>query len=196
MIILLRHGETVWNKQKRVQGSKDSALTKKGEMQVKSIGIFLKENFDENFIIYSSSLERAVTSAKIISHILNTKSKSSFTSSYITEMSFGVFEGKTKEYICSSYADIQAERSLDKWNYDCFGFESYKKVYKRAEFFFKQNKKKLLTENVILVTHETFIKVFLSLVMGYKRDELFEIKHPNNLVRVIEGNTCKEFYVS
>ena len=100
MIILLRHGETVWNKQKRVQGSKDSALTKKGEMQVKSIGIFLKENFDENFIIYSSSLERAVTSAKIISHILNTKSKSSFTSSYITEMSFGVFEGKTKEFIC------------------------------------------------------------------------------------------------
>ena len=63
-VILLRHGETIYNKEKRLQSPKDS-LTEEGKEQI----FRLKENltkfdFDE---IISSDEKRAVESAEIIS---------------------------------------------------------------------------------------------------------------------------------
>ena len=38
VLILIRHGETLWNTQQRMQGSLDSELTQTGESQVKALG--------------------------------------------------------------------------------------------------------------------------------------------------------------
>ena len=43
VLILIRHGETLWNTQLRMQGRLDSDLTSKGESQIKALGEWMKE---------------------------------------------------------------------------------------------------------------------------------------------------------
>ncbi|WML34675.1 histidine phosphatase family protein [Clostridium sp. OS1-26] len=63
-IYLVRHGQTEWNLEKRMQGHKDSPLTNLGIIQAKGLhNRLLKENID---IIYSSESKRAYDTAKII----------------------------------------------------------------------------------------------------------------------------------
>ena len=64
-LILIRHGETLWNTQLRMQGSLDSELTPKGELQIKALGEWMKEvPFD---YLYSSDTLRARKTAESIS---------------------------------------------------------------------------------------------------------------------------------
>lgn len=63
-IYFVRHGETVWNTQKRFQGLSDSPLTEKGIEQAKLLSKKLENiNFDK---FYSSPLKRANDTAKLI----------------------------------------------------------------------------------------------------------------------------------
>jgi len=66
-VILVRHGETDWNQERRVQGSgSDRALTETGKQQVESIGLRLKQERIQ--AIYSSPLRRALDTAQAIAH--------------------------------------------------------------------------------------------------------------------------------
>ena len=61
-VILIRHGETEWNKAKRFQGHKDSDLTENGKQQVEALGTrFQDEELDK---LYSSDLLRTQKTAK------------------------------------------------------------------------------------------------------------------------------------
>jgi probable phosphoglycerate mutase len=67
-IIVFRHGETDWNLERRIQGSTDVPLNKKGSEQAKELAAKLK---NQNLkIIYSSDLLRAKSTAEIISEEL------------------------------------------------------------------------------------------------------------------------------
>ena len=64
VLILIRHGETLWNTQLRMQGSLDSDLTPKGELQIKALGEWMKEvPFD---YLYCSDTPRARKTAEAI----------------------------------------------------------------------------------------------------------------------------------
>ena len=63
-IILARHGETLWNRQQRLQGQKDSPLTSVGREQARNIREKL-ESIEIN-AAYVSSLKRAVDTIQII----------------------------------------------------------------------------------------------------------------------------------
>jgi broad specificity phosphatase PhoE len=64
-LILIRHGETRWNNQRRIQGgSSDTVLSPTGKKQVKSLGLALKA--EELSAIYSSPLQRALETAQAI----------------------------------------------------------------------------------------------------------------------------------
>ncbi|MFC4076987.1 histidine phosphatase family protein [Salinithrix halophila] len=63
-IYLIRHGETAWNKEKRVQGHKDMPLSSAGEEQARRLG----QRFSKQEIsaVYSSDLTRAVQTAEYV----------------------------------------------------------------------------------------------------------------------------------
>jgi broad specificity phosphatase PhoE len=88
-IYIIRHGETEWNIQKRLQGQKDSPLTKQGLEQAKERAKSLAQvPFEE---VFSSDLVRAQRTAGIIAleHQLTAK-----THQLLRERSFGKHEGK------------------------------------------------------------------------------------------------------
>jgi probable phosphoglycerate mutase len=66
-VILIRHGETDWNRARRIQGgNSDTKLSQRGRQQVESLALRLKpEKIDA---IYSSPLQRAQDTARAIAH--------------------------------------------------------------------------------------------------------------------------------
>lgn len=88
-LYLMRHGETLFNVQKRTQGWCDSPLTEKGIADAKSAHEFMK-HFSVKFdAFYSSTSERASDTLEIIFPNVNYKRLKG-----LKEMNFGAFEGQ------------------------------------------------------------------------------------------------------
>ena len=99
-IIAVRHGETAWNVDTRIQGQIDIGLNAKGQWQADRAGQALA---DEEFAgIYSSDLRRAHDTAQAIArHNKNAREQGIRLHTGLRERGFGTFEGHT-------YADIEA----------------------------------------------------------------------------------------
>lgn len=95
-LYLIRHGKTVWNKDNRLQGSKNIELSQEGIEAAKNLGEELKTtNFD---YIYSSPLDRAYNTA-----LLATQNRFPIIKNQdLREINFGDLEGQTYEQMESA----------------------------------------------------------------------------------------------
>ena len=97
-IILVRHGETQWNIEKRWQGHADSPLTEKGVYQAKAIANRLSAiSFSA---LYSSDLGRAMQTAGIISEVTG---HDIIADKRLRERNVGVLQGMTLEEMMDQY---------------------------------------------------------------------------------------------
>lgn len=91
-IYIVRHGETVWNREKRLQGSTDIELNEEGRRLARETGKNLrKTEFDA---AYASPLKRAYETAALI---MAGRPVPVIKDERIREISFGVLEGKTSD---------------------------------------------------------------------------------------------------
>ncbi len=107
-LILIRHGETTWNKEGRVQGLSDIELSAVGLHHARQLALSLKDHHIRE--IYSSPLVRARKTAEIINQYHNAPLH---LESGLMEMNQGDFEG-------FSYQDLMAREKdfLKKWMSD------------------------------------------------------------------------------
>lgn len=99
-IYITRHSLTAWNEEKRLQGWKDSPLTKQGKEDALKLGEYMKTiHIDQ---VYSSPLLRAKSTARLIF-----KNENIIEDSRLKEMNFGDYEGeyiqdlkKKHDYFC------------------------------------------------------------------------------------------------
>lgn len=94
VIYLTRHGQTLWNIEKRLQGRGNSPLTEEGIERAKELRDRIKDIHID--IIYSSPIERALTTANIIK---GDKSIEVITDDGLMEMCFGDYEGKITDEV-------------------------------------------------------------------------------------------------
>lgn len=96
-IYIIRHGQTVWNKQRKLQGSTDIELTEEGKRLATLTGEGLKGiAFDK---VFSSPLKRAYVTAQLIHEGSNIIIE---TDERIKEVSFGEFEGMNVDEMLSN----------------------------------------------------------------------------------------------
>ena len=91
--MMIRHGETDYNKQRLVQGRMDNPLNEHGKNQARTTGQLLKDLNDTFDILGSSPLKRAYETAEIVGSYLDMKVE--FTFDGMLERDFGSFEGKS-----------------------------------------------------------------------------------------------------
>lgn len=152
-LVLMRHGETDWNNVKRIQGRKDIAINHKGVNQVKETCLRFLKNRQYNFsIIVTSPLMRTKQSALICSEILNL---TILELSYFRERSFGILEGKTAREIEKQYKISDVE-NIDG---SIFNLEDISALTKRVNQGLDFLKSNYQTEEVLLVTHGSIIKL-------------------------------------
>ena len=90
--LLVRHGESIWNKQNRFTGWTDIPLTKNGELQAENMGEILLRNKIKPHCIFTSNLERAIKTSEIIKDKLNNNFEI-YQSWRLNEKSYGDCEG-------------------------------------------------------------------------------------------------------
>ena len=72
-LILVRHGQSLWNKERRFTGWADIDLTEKGILEAEMAGRLIKELNIEFQKFFTSKLKRAINSLEIILKVLNKK---------------------------------------------------------------------------------------------------------------------------
>lgn len=107
-LILIRHGETLWNREKRVQGISDIELSERGIKQVQNLAHSLKD--EEIDAIVSSPLKRAYETARIINqfHDLTIESERD-----LQELDQGDLEGMRFSELMENHLSF-----LEKWLQD------------------------------------------------------------------------------
>ncbi|MBQ7308499.1 MAG: histidine phosphatase family protein [Clostridia bacterium] len=141
-LLIVRHGKTVWNEQKRTQGRVHNRLCKEGILFSQKTAEELK-NVKIDYI-FSSPLLRSVQTANIINKYHN---KKIIKDERLTDIDQGVFTGRYFESLTQQ--ELQIKLSKDK-NY---GMESLQEMFIRVNDFFEFLKKNYLNSTILIVTH-------------------------------------------
>lgn len=170
-IILVRHGETDFNKEQVLQGHTDTLLNKTGfDQAIAASKILAKEKID---IIYSSDLKRTYQTAYIISQVVKKEIK---TTPLLRERYFGGFEGLKGEEVKKFYPHLSFSwtSGLNDSVSRYFKVEEDKSMEERVRKFLNHLKRRHKGEKVILVVHGGIIWTLLRLFNLEKEIEGFE----------------------
>ena len=118
-----RHGETDWNRERRLQGQHDIPLNALGRVQGARCGAILGSLLRHNggsaaeYDYVSSPLGRARETMELIRAELELPPDRYRTDARLMEMSFGRWEGFTYAELQTREAAALVERDLDKWGF-------------------------------------------------------------------------------
>lgn len=147
-VIIVRHGETLWNVQGRYQGHGDSPLTTTGRAQAEAVGRRLQSVPADALI--ASDLGRTRETAAIISrhtgHIPAIDPR-------LRERSFGVLEGLTTEEIRKQHPTVFARLAVNDPEFVIPGGESLSQHYRRNIEFLKDWTAANTASTAALVAH-------------------------------------------
>jgi len=158
-IFLVRHAESDYNRDERIQGNSDFAkLTEHGVRQAEMLKARLdKEKFD---IMYSSPLRRVMETA----HIIKPNGMIILTDRRLQERDFGELEGRTWDDIKKEKPGLYNEYIATKELPGVKGAESSEELQKRVWNCFKDIIKENLGKKVLIVTHGGFIAMVLATI--------------------------------
>ena len=160
-IILIRHGETEWNSQQRMQGHSNSDLSSVGQAQIQALGQWMKNvPFDH---IYSSDSLRAKQTAEAITQFSGHDLKIDLR---LREKNLGVFEGLTSEEARERHPEVFRLFKTAGSKYVIDEGESTQQLQDRALEIVEEIRIKHPEERVLLVTHGGFIRVVMKHSLG------------------------------
>ena len=137
-LYFIRHGETDWNAERRLQGQLDIPLNDLGRRQSVRCGDILRGLFAaggrtaDDFAFMSSPLLRARATMEIVRAGLGLVPRDYATDARLAEMSFGRWEGLTYQEITALDRAVLANRERDKWNFQPPDGESYAQLLSRV----------------------------------------------------------------
>jgi probable phosphoglycerate mutase len=166
-LFLVRHGQTYWNVEQRMQGWKDSPLTDIGINQAEQLSESLK---NENFsIIYTSSCNRAVQTANILNRNRNTRLVKD---DNLREVNFGSWDGCLFSDLENSFPeDFNLLKEKPHLFKSTLG-ESFLIAQNRVLFAINRIILNHFGKNILIISHAIVIKLILSY---YKKQHIRDI---------------------
>lgn len=184
-IILVRHGQTEWNRQERFRGWVDIDLDETGLRQAEAAAERVARW--EVAAIYSSPLRRAMDTAQIIANRL---SLPVVPLEGINDMNFGIWQGLSIGEVKENYPEL-----FDLWRYSPQRLEipqgeSLEDVRKRVVATIDDLTARHEGSTVALVTHRVVCKVLLCHLLGLDNSHFWQIAQDTtaiNLFEITEG---------
>ena len=115
-LILVRHGQSLWNKERKFTGFMDIELTKNGESEAEYAGNLIKDLNIELDAFFTSQLKRAINTLEIILKVLNKKNVIINKAWELNERHYGGLTGLNKDDTIKKYGSKQVQiwrRSFD-----------------------------------------------------------------------------------
>ncbi len=167
-ILVLRHGETTWNRAGRFQGALDSPLTARGRAQAKAMGALLARHLADpgRFRAFTSPQGRAVATAD---RVLAPLGLVPAQDARLAEAGFGDWQGLGWQEIAAGWPEMarRAEEEPFFWQFEAPGGESLTALRQRVTAFLDD-----LPGPAILVTHGLTSRVLRGVWLGLAEPDL------------------------
>jgi broad specificity phosphatase PhoE len=143
ILYFVRHGETDWNRERRLQGQHDIPLNDLGRAQASRCGEILRELLRRegraatDYDYVSSPLSRARETMELLREGIGLDPAAYRTDARLMEMSFGRWEGFTFAELQAREAAALAARERDKWGFVLPGGESYALLQMRVRDWYE-----------------------------------------------------------
>jgi|TARA_B100001142_G_scaffold262070_1_gene264956 2,3-bisphosphoglycerate-dependent phosphoglycerate mutase len=187
ILVLIRHGQSLWNAENRFTGWTDIDLSKKGEKEAKAAGEKLENvSFD---VVHTSALMRAQRTAEII--IKNNKISENiptYKDERLNERHYGSLQGLNKTETAEKYGPEQVHiwrRSFDIAPPDG---ESLKMTAERTLPYFKEDVLKHLNEgkNVLISAHGNSLRSIVMHIENISKEDIVKLEIQTGVPRTYE----------
>ena len=179
-LYFMRHGETVWNTERRYQGMTDIELSEEGLRQAECAAKRFKNiKIDK---IYTSPLKRAMKTAE---KIAAEKGLEIISEDDFREIHFGEWEGKTVPELTEKYGESYTNFIREPHKYGFPGEGSVENVINRI----KPGIDRLIAEekgNVLIVSHGGIIRLMIMYIMGLDSSWFTKMWINNTGVSIVE----------
>jgi len=176
-LILVRHGQTEANLNRRLQGQSNGALTSKGEQQAEELALHLKDMAIDR--ILSSDLRRAEDTAAALAKHHDIKP---ITMHILREWNCGKLDLLPAEALKDALD--QSNQPLPDFRPE--GGETLREVRQRAAAFLQDVQSRYEELNVLVCSHGDFIRMLMSLLMQIEIEEANTIHLDNGSYSVFD----------
>ncbi|HAS6765273.1 TPA: histidine phosphatase family protein [Vibrio parahaemolyticus] len=180
-IFVLRHGETEFNADKKLQGHCNSSLTSKGCDQARRVGTTLKQYVENRpFRVYSSTLGRALQTSQIVCEELNYSYENLNKEPRLKEFSLGEWEQRTIPSLEQEVPNLLAQND---WYLQAPNCETYESVRERLSSWLSDVTH---DEDIVVVSHGLTGVVLRGLLLGMDYTQVWQQDLPQDAFFIIE----------
>jgi broad specificity phosphatase PhoE len=180
-ILLIRHGQTEWNRERIFRGRADVPLSAEGLRQAQALAERLAT--DDVAAVYTSPLVRAVATAE---HAAKPHCSQPITVDALTDMSYGEWEGKPHERVQEQWPDL-----YEKWHSAPHlvrppGGETLSEVRQRALEALLHITAEKSDATVVVVSHRVVCKLLLCAALGLEDSAFWHVRQDTCCVNLLE----------
>ncbi len=187
-LVLIRHGESEWNKENRFTGWIDIPLSPKGEEEAKSAGEKLKGmKFDKAF---SSVLQRATKTYEITAQTAGLKDLVCERDEALNERMYGDLQGLNKDECRAKFGAEQVHIWRRSFDVPPPGGESLKNTAERVLPYYHKKIEPLLQQgkNILIVAHGNSLRALIMHIEKLSGDEIVKVEIPTGVPILYELN--------
>ena len=189
-LILIRHGQSLWNAENKFTGWADSALSSKGKIEAKQAGIFLKNKNIE--VCFTSMLTRAINTLEILLKELENNEIKTIKAWELNERHYGSLQGLNKKETAEKYGAEQVHIWRRSFDIPPPDGESLKMNAERTIPYFKENVVEDLKngKNVLVSAHGNSLRSIVMYIENISKEDVVKLEIQTGVPRtyVFENN--------
>jgi probable phosphoglycerate mutase len=188
-ILVFRHGETQWNRARKVQGHTDafSPLTLRGVEQSKDYGLALAKYMDGasgGWRVMASPLARCVQTVSVLCDASGLDFNRVTFDERLKEVGTGDFSGWTRAALESAHPELFGGKGADSWYFRCPGGETLADMQSRLGDWLAERRD---GEKIVAVTHGVAGKVLRALYLGADPADILSQDSPQDAFFILTG---------
>jgi broad specificity phosphatase PhoE len=191
IIYFVRHGETEWNREGRVQGHFDAPLTERGIEQARCAGLILRELLarEQPYGMRVSPLGRTRHSAQLILDSIGELIAGEQIDDQVIEVSWGRWNGLTREEIAARDPEEWQAREADRWNVAPPDGESHAMLAERVRGWLESVRE---APRLIVVGHGAWGRALRGIYLRLPPEKLMTLDEPQDAVfRLTAGTVAR-----
>ena len=214
-LILVRHGQSIWNLEKKFTGWVDVELTEKGKLEAEKSGLLIKNRNIKIDFYYSSLQLRANNTLEIIQQVLTDK-KNFIRAWQLNERHYGCLTGLNKDEMKKKIGEDKVHEFRRSWDvkpepldknspYHPVNIKTYKEIpkevipdseslkdtYERVlKYFNKEIREKLKNNNILISAHGNSIRALCKYLFNLDNKQISSLEIPtgNPLIVKLDEN--------
>ncbi len=187
ILVLIRHGQSLWNAENRFTGWTDIDLSKKGENEAEEAGKKLENiTFD---VVHTSALMRAQRTAEIIiQHNKISKDIPTYKDERLNERHYGSLQGLNKTETAEKYGAEQVHIWRRSFDISPPDGESLKTTAERTLPYFKDDIVKHLDEgkNILISAHGNSLRAIVMYIENISKEDIVKLEIQTGVPRTYE----------